>query len=189
MRTFHPAAASALLLSLWCVAVLSITVLSVATLVQNDVDDASRENRRFEARELALTGIALGMHPKIDPWDPLLSQQFPGGSKLRVRVISESARLDINRMLKEKDHKTLKKLFEIWGAEPMESSTAVDSLVDWMDADDLRQNNGAEKDDLEKFPQYSIPANRDFHSVEEMEKVKGMDRIAALKPNWAEYFT
>jgi type II secretory pathway component PulK len=180
---------SALLLSLWCVAVLSITVLAVARLVQNDVEDASRENKRFEARELALSGIALGMHPKIDPWDPLLMQQFPDHSRLRVRVISESARLDINRMLKEKDQATLSKLFDVWGAEPMEVSTAVDSLVDWIDANDLRQNNGAEKSDLERLPQYSIPANRDFHSVEEMEKVRGMDRIAALKPNWAEYFT
>jgi type II secretory pathway component PulK len=171
------------------VAVLSITVLSVAKLVQQDVDDASRENRRFEARELALTGIALGMNPKIDPWDPLLSQQFPGGSRLRVKVVSESARIDINRMLKEKNQATLRKLFDIWGAEPQEVSTAVDSLIDWIDSNELRQNNGAEKDDLERFPQYSIPANRDFHSVEEMEKVRGMDRIAALKPNWAEYFT
>jgi type II secretory pathway component PulK len=186
---FNRRAASALLLALWCVAVLSITVLSVATLVQRDVEDAGRENRRFEARELALTGIALGMHPKIDAWDPLLNQQFAGGSKLRVRVISEAARLDINRALKEKDQATLRKLFVVWGAEQMEVSEAVDSLIDWIDPNDLRQNNGAEKDDLERSPQYSIPANRDFHSVEEMEKVRGMDRIAALKPNWAEYFT
>jgi type II secretory pathway component PulK len=180
---------SALLLALWCVAVLSITVLAVARMVQSDVDDASRQNRRFEARELALTGIALGMHPKIEAWDPLLAQSFSAGSKLRVRVMSESAKLDINRMLKEKDHTTLKKLFEIWGAEQQVVSATVDSLVDWTDADDLRSLNGAEKDDLVKFPQYSIPANRDFHSVSEMEKVRGMDRIAALKPDWAEYFT
>ena len=66
--------ASALLLVLWCVAVLSITILAVARMVQNDVDDAGLKNRRVEARELALTGIAYGMHPKIDPWDPLLNE-------------------------------------------------------------------------------------------------------------------
>lgn len=180
---------SALLLALWCVAVLSITVLSVARMVQNDVEDASRENRRFEARELALTGIALGMNQKIDPWDPLLSQHFSGGAKVRVRLASESARLDINRILREKDHPTLKNLFKLWGAEEQVISATVDSLVDWTDKNDLRLNNGAERDDLAKSPQYSIPANRDFHSVSEMEKVRGMDRIAALKPDWAEYFT
>lgn len=181
--------ASALLLSLWCVAVLSITVLAVARLVQQDVDDAGRENRRFEARELALSGIALGMHPKIDVWDPLLNQQLADGSKLRVRVVSESARVDINRALREKDRRTMRKLFQIWGADQTVVDATVDSLADWVDPDDNRQNNGAEKADLEKFPQYSIPANRDFHSVDEMAKVRGMDRIAALKPDWASYFT
>ncbi len=181
--------ASALLLSIWCVAVLSIAVLSVATLVQRDVEDAGLENRRFEARELALTGIALGSNPKIEAWDPLLRRELPGGRSLRVKVVSESSRLDINRALREKDHPTLKKLFQIWGADERVVSAVVDSLVDWTDKNDLRSNNGAEKDDLVKSPQYSIPANRDFHSVTEMEKVRGMDRIAALKPNWAEYFT
>lgn len=185
----HFRAASALLLAMWCVAVLAITVLSVATLVQRDVDDAGLENRRFEARELALTGVALGSNSKIESWDPLLRQRFADGSSLRVKVVSESSRLDINRVLREKDHPTLKKLFQIWGADERVVSATVDSLVDWVDKDDLRSMNGAEKDDLIKFPQYSIPANRDFYSVSEMEKVRGMDRIAALKPDWAEYFT
>ena len=180
---------SALLLAIWCVTVLSITVLAVARMVQNDVEDASLQNRRFEARELALTGIAYGMHPKIEAWDPLLNQKLAGNRELRVRIISESSRLDINRMLREKDHPTLKKLFEIWGAKQDVVSAAIDSMVDWTDPNDLRSNNGAEKDDLFNKPQYSIPANRDFHSVSEMEKVRGMDGIAKLKPNWAEYFT
>jgi type II secretory pathway component PulK len=49
--------------------------------------------------------------------------------------------------------------------------------------------NGAEKTELLNQTRYSIPANRDFHSVSEMERVRGMDEIAALKPDWADYFT
>ena len=180
---------SALLLVLWAVAVLSITVLAVARVVRSDVDDASLQNRRFEARELALTGVALGMHPKIEPWDSLLDQKLGGGRELRVRVISEASRMDINRALKEPDQKTLRKLFEIWGAKQEVISAAVDSLVDWTDADDLRSLNGAEKSDLLKQTVYSLPANRDFRSVNEMERVRGMDAIAALNPDWADYFT
>jgi general secretion pathway protein K len=186
---FFRTGGSALMITLWCVAVLSITVLAVARMVQNDVEDAGRMNRNFAARELALTGVALGMHPKIEPWDPLLTQQLADGGRLRVNVMSEAARLDINRVLREKERTMLKRLFQNWGAEPLEASTAIDSLVDWVDKDELRMNNGAEKPDLERLPQYSIPANRDFRSVAEMEKVRGMDRIAALKPDWAEYFT
>lgn len=181
--------ASALLLAIWCVAVLSITVLAVARLVQSDVEDAGLKDRRFEARELALTGIAYGMHPKIEPWDSLLNQNLGGGRKLRVRVISEAARVDINRALKEKDQAVLRKLFEIWGAKDQQISVAVDSLIDWTDPDDIHLLNGAEKDELRNQTRYSIPANRDFHSVSEMERVRGMDAIAAVKPDWADYFT
>ncbi|HVE16629.1 MAG TPA: hypothetical protein VNB29_07820 [Chthoniobacterales bacterium] len=185
----RPAEGSALLLAIWCVAVLSITVLAVARMVQTDVDEAGQKNRRFEARELALTGVAYGMHPKIETWDPLLDQKFAGNRKLRVTVMSEAARIDINRALKEEGQKTLRKLFDIWGAKEDQISIAVSSMMDWTDPDDIRLLNGAEKADLINQTKYSIPANRDFHSVSEMERVRGMDLIAALKPDWADYFT
>jgi len=181
--------ASALLLSLWCVAVLSITVLAVARMVLADVDDAGLRNRRFEARELALTGLAYGMHPKIEVWDPLLDQHFPDGSRLRVRVTSEGSRFDINRLLKERGQRTLRKLFEIWEVPRTAIPIAVDSMVDWTDPDDLKSLNGAEREQLEKQSQYSLPANRDFRSLAEMEKVRGMDVVAAAKPDWVKYFT
>jgi general secretion pathway protein K len=181
--------ASALLLVLWCVAVLSITILAVARMVQNDVDDAGLKNRRVEARELALTGIAYGMHPKIDPWDPLLNEKLPGGETLRVRVMSEAARIDINRALKEPRQATLRQLFKNWGLDTDQISIAVDSLADWTDPDDIPRLNGAERGSLEQQTQYSIPENRDFRSVTEMEKVRGMDLVAAVKPDWASYFT
>jgi type II secretory pathway component PulK len=181
--------ASALLLVLWCVAVLSITILAVARMVQNDVDDAGLKNRRVEARELALTGIAYGMHPKIDPWDPLLNEKLPGGESLRVREMSEAARIDINRALKEPRQATLRQLFKNWGLDTDKISIVVDSLADWTDPDDIPRLNGAERASLEQQTQYSIPENRDFRSVTEMEKVRGMDLVAAVKPDWASYFT
>ncbi len=182
-------AGSALLLSLWCVAVLSVTVLAVARMVMTDVDDAGLRNRRFEARELALSGVAYGMHPKIEVWDALLDQRYPDGSRLRVKVTSEGARLDINRMLKERGQRTLRKLFEIWKVPAEAIPLVTDSLVDWIDPDDRRSLNGAERDDLAKQSQYSLPANRDFRSLTEMEKVRGMDVVSAAKPDWAQFFT
>lgn len=180
---------SALLLVLWCVAVLSVTVLAVAQMVIADVGDASLQNRRFEGRELALTGIAYGSNARIEPWDPLLDQTLSDGSRLRVTVRSESARLDINRLLRERDRRTLKELLRIWEVPSEKVSQVVDSLVDWIDIDQFRGLNGAERDDLKDQTRYSLPANRDFRSVAEMEKVRGMDLVAAVKPDWAEYFT
>lgn len=180
---------SALLLVLWCVAVLSITVLAVARIVEADVGDASLENRRFEGRELALTGIAYGLNRKIQPWDPLLNEKFQDGRTLRVRIISEAARLDINRALKERNQNTLRNLFRLWEIPDEAASIAIDSMKDWTDPDDLRSLNGAEREDLIHQTKYSLPANRDFRSVSEMEKVRGMDVVAAYKPDWANFFT
>lgn len=180
---------SAMLLTLWCVAVLSVTVLAVARMVQRDVDVEGLASRRFEARQLALTGVALGMNSKIQRWDPLMKQTFPNGFELKVRTVSEAARLNINRALKEPDQVTLRRLFNVWEIPPEEVGVIIDSLVDWIDADDLRMANGAERDDLLDQNRYSIPANRDFHSIAEMERVQGMDVVAAWKPDWREFFT
>jgi len=181
--------ASALLLTLWCVAVLSITVLAVARMVETDVQMQTLQSRRFEARQLALTGVAYGLHPRMKRWDSLLRSKSPDGAELEVRIMSEASRLDINHLLREEGHRTLKELFKIWEVPEEFISTIVDCLSDWVDHDDLTSLNGAEAQDLVDQPQYSIPANRDFRSVDEMEKVKGMDVVAAVKPNWAEYFT
>lgn len=181
--------ASALLLVLWCVAVLSVTVLAVVQMVINDVDGAALENRRFEGRELALTGIAYGSSPKIEIWDPLLDQRYPDGSRLQVKVVSEAARLDINRLLREREQRTLRQLLRNWNVPPENVSAVVDSLVDWIDVDQFRSLNGAEREDLARQTRYSLPANRDFRSVAEMEKVRGMEFVAAAKPDWADTFT
>lgn len=181
--------ASAMILTLWCVAVLSITVIAVARMVERDVQVEGVQNRRFEARELALTGIAYGFEKKIMRWDSLLNQKLPDGSELHVREVSEASRLDINQMLREPEQLTLHRLFRIWGLEPDEIGMVIDSLVDWVDSDDFRMLNGAEKDDLANQNLYTIPANRDFYSVDEMERVRGMDLIAARKPDWRETFT
>jgi type II secretory pathway component PulK len=187
--SFPPRGGSALLLTLWCVAVLSVTILAVARMVQRDVDVEGLEARRFEARQLALTGIALGMNPRIERWDPLLRQKFPNGFELQVRTMSEAARLNINRLLKEPEQLTLRRLFDVWQIPPEDAGMIIDSLVDWIDPDDLRMPNGAERDDLLEQNRFSIPANRDFHSVAEMERVRGMDVVAAWKPDWQEFFT
>lgn len=189
MRRVLQGTGSALLLTLWCVAVLSVTVLAVARMVQRDLDVEGLEARRFEARQLALTGIALGMNPRIERWDPLLRQKLPNGFELHVRTVSEAARLNINRLLKEPEQLTLRRLFDVWRIPPEDAGVIIDSLVDWIDHDDLRMANGAERDDLLDQNRYSIPANRNFHSVAEMERVRGMDVVAAWKPDWREFFT
>lgn len=180
---------SALLLTLWCVGVLSLSVFVVVKLVEFDVDEERFESMRVEARQLALSGIALALHPQIERGDPLLQQQIGTTRSLRVVIESENARLNINRALNEPSSPVLKAIFTRWGVPDRDLGMVVDSLYDWVDEDDLRSLNGAEREDLIGQSRYSIPQNRPFISVKEMERVRGMDLVAANKPDWKTYFS
>lgn len=186
---FRKTRGGALLLTLWCVAVLSLTIVLIAQIVSSDVDTESLRSRRFAARELALTGVAYGINPDTHRDSELLHQRYPNGDTLDVLISSEAARLNINFLLRERDRHTLKSLFALWKIPTMQAEIAVDSLIDWTDSDSLRQLNGAERDDLADQTVYSPPKNRDFRSVDEMERVRGMDSVAEAVPDWRDYFS
>lgn len=178
-----------MVLTLWCVAVVSLMVILAARVVDEDVESESFRARRFEAREFALTGIAYGRNPKLGDEAGLLHQRRDDGTTLDVFIQSECGRVNINRLLGGKDARPLKELFRLWGADEREASIAVDSLQDWVDKDDLHRSRGAERAQLEGQSDFSIPANRPFKSVEEMAGVRGMDVIARLRPDWAGSFS
>lgn len=180
---------SALLLTLWCVGMLSLSIFVVVRLVEFDLDDERFESMRVEARQLALTGIALALHPDVDRGDPLLRQTQSGDRSLVVTIESENARLNINAALEQPSSPILKAIFTRWELPDREISSIVDSLYDWVDPDDLRSLNGAEREDLENQSRYSIPQNRPFVSVAEMERVRGMDQVAAGVPGWKNFFS
>ena len=180
---------AALLLTLWCIAIVAATVVLTARMVDSDVEGESTRSRRFEARELALTSIAHGSNPSLKRNSALLHQRPETGGELLVRVTSENARLNINLLLRQPGRLTLKQLFQIWGMPEEEARIAIDSLIDWTDGDELRQLNGAERENLLDQRQYSRPENRDFQSVAEMRRVRGMDAVARHQPDWKEFFS
>lgn len=179
---------AALLLTLWCVAIVAVSVVLLARMVESDVEGESLRVRRFEARELALTGLAHGLNPNLPKASELLHQSVAGGT-YSVEILSEAGRLNINHLLKEPDLNTLTDLLEYWGVPEADVRSVVDALADWTDPDDLRRLNGAERDQLKGQREYSIPLNRDFQSVGEMRRVRGMDVVAQYQPDWARYFS
>jgi general secretion pathway protein K len=180
--------AVALPLVLWAVFVVSTVVVVTLRLVAFDIDLEARASKRFVARQAALTGLAFAMHPKVLRADPLLIQTLPDGSKFEVTMESEDARLNINKLLADKNSTVLRDLFRLWGLNDKDVSIAVDSLRDWVDGDELRGLNGAEAADLEG-QDFSIPENRPFLRVSEMERVRGMDAVIRAKPDWKNYFS
>ena len=181
---------TALLLVLWAVAILSFAVLWVADLVNIELAFGSTEAKGMAARQLALSGIALGLHPQVSRDDyELLDREIRPGETMRVRIRGEGSRININESLAARDTLVLKNLFVLWGLAPDAADVLIDRLTDWIDDDIGRQLNGAEQSEYEALGIMDAPANRPFRSVAEMGRVLGMEGLAAVKPDWREAFT
>ncbi len=180
---------AALLITLWCVAIVAIVVVTLARVVSADVDTEKVRVKRFEARELALSGMAHGMNPKLERDSEFYYQKLSSGGEWHVRVIGETSRLNINSLLADRESRVLERLFRLWGVSDEDIRIVTDSLGDWADRDGLARLNGAEREQLVGQDRYSLPENRNFRSVSEMARVRGMDAVAQAKPDWKDYFT
>jgi len=191
MRSVSPVrGGTALLLVLWAVAILSFAVLWVADLVNIELVSGSSEARAMAARQIALSGVALGLHPQVTREDyALLNREIRPGEQLRVRIRGEGARININESLAARDTLILKNLFVAWGLPADAADVLVDRLTDWVDDDIGRQLNGAERSEYEAVGIVDAPANRPFRSVSEMGRVLGMEDLTAVNPNWRDGFT
>lgn len=188
MKKF-PAKAFALPLVIWGVLVISAAVVSTVLIVGGRMSDASLTARGSRARELALTGIAYGSHPAIYRYDPLLTQEVGPMEKYAVTIQSEGGRCNINAALKHSDLQPLKDLFLSWGIDSGITEKTVNALADWVDADDAVRSGGAESADYVEDGKTGLPLNAEFQSLDEMAAVRGMDEVAAVKPDWRDYFT
>jgi type II secretory pathway component PulK len=180
---------AALALVLWAVFVLTTVLIVTLSLVDFDIDLEGIAAKRFRARQAALTGVAYASHPKVERGDPLLWREWQDGTRIEVDIESEDARLNINQLLARGNTAALVKLFRFWGVSEQEASAAADSLKDWVDGDDFRRLHGAERADLPEGSPYSRPENRPFQTVAEMRAVRGMDVVAAVRPDWEKYFS
>jgi hypothetical protein len=176
--------------------ILSLAVFTAVRLLYYEVDLAASQVHGTRARHLAEMGIAVGTNQVIERTDPLLSQQFEGGLEgYEVRITSEGSQFNINALLANRgdgappDKPFLRELFTGWGLDQDFTEELVDALVDWVDADDLEENNGAEKQDYEAMGYLNRPFNRPFYSLEEMRQVRGMDDLEFVYPDWRSWFT
>jgi general secretion pathway protein K len=190
-RTLRPGRhkGSALLIVLWALTIVSAAVLGLAIYFQDSMEEEAGRSAAFRCGQLAESGLAVALHPEVQPGDPVLNQQFPGLQGFEARIVSEGSRININAVLQKPDLDFLWDLFTRWGLELKEAQNLTDALADWIDADDLRRLNGAERQEYEAAGRPGSPRNRPFETVEELALVLGWDRIAELKPDWANVFT
>jgi hypothetical protein len=181
--------AAALPLVLWCIAFIAGLVVLLAGSVSSWMDSETRAEKKFIARQMALSGIAIGQNPLVKPGDPLLGKGSRNGEGFEVKITNESAKLNPNFWIQNNNRSIFIRLFTSWGADIGTTDAAIDSLIDWIDGDDFLSLKGAERGEYERAGKRGYPANRPLKHIREMEAVMNLSPLLSAKDGWQNYFT
>lgn len=185
MKTSSKQRGTVLLIVLWALILLSAAVFTWAKVIQQDIQIAGDENREVEARAMAHSGLAIGLHPLVSRKTPLLEEQLGEDMGYRVTMVSEGGKLNINWLIAGEDPRKLE-ILKQWLAQ-MELSfkdreVFVDSLLDYVDGDNEPHMNGIE--DKEDYH----PANRPLQSIDEITQIAN-SKLLTEKPGWRDQLT
>ena len=184
----------ALIIVLWIFIFLFVVAFNFSAVVRDEADAALRFDQDTQGYYLAVAGFQRGIYEylmqsqgaSVQAQQPQPLQQQKEGSAgffdgswreeeigdgiSRVRLLDESGKINLNRC----DEAMLQRIFTNIGLEEPVRSTLVDSILDWIDPDDLHRTNGAENDYYQSLsPPYSVK-NGPFDSVEDLLWVKGV---------------
>jgi general secretion pathway protein K len=178
----------ALVLVLWIISLLTVMALGLTTtqrtesaLTRNQLDGArfrALAEAAINLTVLNLLSTPLETVPTEAVWVPdgLPRTIIFDGSELTVTLYNEASRLDLNTATREQ----LATLIELAqgeaGFDEVKRDALADAILDWRDADDLTQLNGAEDGDYEAAGLPYGARDEPFQSVEELQQVLGMSR-------------
>lgn len=169
---------AALMLSLWALFLLSAMVISWALNIDSRLILSSYANRNLEALALACSGVEVAMHPKSTPGTEALEGSFGRNQKYEARMTGESGRININWVVAAPENparlELLRKYLEIKGVELNERDQMIDTLLDWVDPDNLVRLNGAEDE-----AGYKAPNKLKIDRIEELKKIKGWEEFTS----------
>jgi general secretion pathway protein K len=186
----RPAAQSgiALVMVLWMLALLSVIAGSLVFSSRTEVLMAGNLAALAQAEASADAGVYKAIHELVRPQTDPLRWKGDGlthlwkfqGAELRVTILDESAKVDLNAA----PPVLLKGLFRALGIAEPDADALADAVADWRDADDLRSLHGAEKADYAAAGRDYGPANAPFETIEELRQVLGMsdDLFRKLEP-------
>ena len=139
---------AALMLSLWALFLLSAMVISWALNIDSRLILSGYANRNLEALASACSGVEVAMYPRITPGAEALEGSFGRGQQYKARITGEGGRININWIIAVPENpariELLRKYLEIMGIDLNERDQMIDTLLDWVDPDNLVRLNGAE---------------------------------------------
>lgn len=191
IATLHNERGIALFMVLWVVALLSVIVGEFCHSMRAEVNVTRNFKEETEAAFIARAGVNVAVNELLKlertPFVPKADEtpeekaarwrvnaenpeiEFSNG-RFQVRIDNLSGKININlakRPLLEMMVKTLDMSND-------EKAALVDAILDWRDADDLQQLNGAESDYYESLAEPYKAKNGDFDSPEELMLVRGI---------------
>ncbi len=105
--------------------------------------------------------------------DEMAAFAFPPGIEVEVEIRDESGRFSLNTTSEER----WKLLFEEMEIQSADTSTLVDTLLDWIDADDEPRLNGAEAGFYQRRDPPYLPANGPIDDLLQLQLIEGFDRL------------
>jgi general secretion pathway protein K len=181
---------SSLLLVLWAIMLMSFAVIGLISHLSRGLDESIYAEKEFRARLLLQSARTLAAHPDIEWGDPLLHQDVSSVSSYEVFITTEGTRLAINQLATSATHrKFAQRLFEKWGMDSRQAGTLIDSIADWIDADERPRAYGAERDYYTRLGRSDLPYNRPLDSIDDLLLIRGSEELDLLRPDWRDFFT
>lgn len=182
----------ALVLVLWVLSLLTLMAGSFALGMRREISITEGIKNNAQAIAIAESGIAIAelmllgsatdsINAEQDKsWrtDGSVYQINYGDTRVRIRMLSETGKIDINQA----DPQLLRALFSRAPApdddrkDPLiRVAKLVGAVMDWRDSDDTVSPDGAEKPEYQTAGLKYHPANKPFQNIEELQMVLGMD--------------
>jgi general secretion pathway protein K len=168
----------ALVLVLWVLSLLTIMAGSFVLGMRREASIIAGIKNNAQAAAIAESGIAMAEMMLLNPdpnkrWraDGSIYQISSADAKVRVRMLSETGKIDINKA----DQTLLQGLMSSAPVDEDQQTRLVSAILDWRDEDDLVHIDGAEKKEYQDAGLNYQPQNKPFQSIEELQLVLGMN--------------
>jgi len=176
---------AALLLALWALFLLSAMVIAWALDIDSRITISGNSSRVLEAEAMAASGAEVALDPAVEPTSVNLHRSLARNQRYDAKLTGEGGRLNLNWMLAGENPQrlaVLRKYLENKGVDLNERDRMMDTLLDFVDPDDIPRLNGAESD------QNYHPKNALLQRLEEVKQVKGWEKFTSAA-DWDADFT
>jgi hypothetical protein len=175
---------------LWAIMLTSFAVIGLISHLERGLDESIDAEKEFRARLLLQSARVVAAHPAIESGDPLLQQKVSSVSSYEISLTTEGIYLAINQLSTSAPQRQFaRRLFEKWGMDGKAAETLIDSIADWIDADDQPRPNGAERDFYARLGNPHFPFNQPLTDIDDLSFVRGFEELDNLRPDWRDYFT